>query len=76
MQTPADWLRTDLYGGDTFTAEEKAAMDRGYTSSERRAISGEVFDGFPQAISAEHGRKLKEHLRRFAAAWHGWGMQG
>ena len=69
LQTPADWLNADLYHGDRFTAEEQAAMQRGYTSAERRAISGQVFGGFPQAISAEHAEKLTDHLRRFTAAW-------
>lgn len=69
LQTPADWLRADLYNGDTFSADEKSAMDRGYTNAERLAISGQVFDGFPQAISAEHAEKLADHWRRFEAAW-------
>ena len=44
-----------LYGpGSRFTSEEQAAMRRGYTRSERLAISGRQFGIYPQAISEEH----------------------
>lgn len=45
-----------------YTADEMAAMVRGYSAAERIAISGGVFQcgnvPFPQAITAEHARKL------------------
>ena len=48
-----------LYGEDSvFTAEEQAAMQRGYTWNERKAISGRVYGIYPQAISLEHAAKL------------------
>lgn len=48
-----------LYGpASVFTAQEQAAMSRGYTQAERIAESGRVFGRYPQAISDEHAAKL------------------
>ncbi len=52
-------MNQQLYGKDSvFTAEEQAAMRRGYTHNERIQISGKVFGIYPQAISQEHAAKL------------------
>jgi hypothetical protein len=53
------------YMGIEFSADEWAAMDRGYTSAERRAISGKLFGIYPQAISSEHAAKI-DALNGFA----------
>lgn len=54
-----DHLNSLLYcHKSAFTAEEQAAMKRGYTMAERRKISGRVFGIYPQAISEDHARKL------------------
>lgn len=56
-----------MYGPDSpFTADEQAAMKRGYTMAERRAISGRMFGIYPQAISEEHARKIDALHARYA----------
>lgn len=61
-----------LYGPRSiFTAEEQAAMRRGYTRAERIAISGQCFNDYAQAISLDHANKLdavKAQLRDKAPA--------
>ncbi len=48
-----------LYGPNSkFNEDEQAAMRRGYTQTERMAISGRVYGICPQAISQAHADKL------------------
>ncbi len=58
-QTYATQMNDALYGaGSVFTADEQAAMRRGYTYAQRIRESGRQFGIYPQAISDEHARKL------------------
>ena len=59
--TYAERMNEALYGPDSvFSAEEQAAMRKGYTNMERIRISGRMFGRryYPQAISQEHADKL------------------
>ena len=59
--TYAEKINALLYGPDSqFTAEEQAAMKRGFSNAERRQISGRIFGIYPQAISQSHAQKLDE----------------
>ena len=59
VNTYSQRMNRALYGPKSiFTQEEQAAMRRGYTRNERKAISGCVYGDYPQAISAEHARKM------------------
>lgn len=56
------------YGPNSvFTAEEQAAMKRGYTTAERLAMSGRLYGIYPQAISEAHARKLDALNRELSA---------
>lgn len=64
-ETLAQVANEMLYGPPSvFTAAEQEAMRRGYTRAERLRISGTVYGGYPQAISAQHARKIRD-LNRY-----------
>ena len=57
--TYAERMNGQLYGaGSVFSKAEQAAMRKGYSLKERRAISGVIFGMYPQAINQDHADKL------------------